>query len=139
MRSFLRKLRSICISTMASMSISSMAIPAHAAGIDISPSGSGITIKPGRMPDMTTSISGLQSAIDEAVMPQIRAVATAVTSVCTIICLVAFLVSVTKLAASAGNPVARHRALTGILFSGVALALFGGACIVVAFFWNFLN
>ena len=51
----------------------------------------------------------------------------------------AFLISVTKLAASAGNPIARQRALAGILFSGVALALFGGAWVVVSFFWNFLG
>jgi len=33
----------------------------------------------------------------------------------------------------------RKTALTGIMFSGVALALFGGAWVVVSFFWNFLN
>ncbi len=114
-----------------------MAVPAYA-DIKIEPSGDGVVIKPGQMPDMTNT-SGIKSAIDATVMGNVRDVAMTITAICSIICLVAFLISVTKLAASAGNPIARQRALAGILFSGVALALFGGAWVVVSFFWNFLG
>ena len=112
-------------------------VPAYAA-IDIKVDGSGVKIQPGDMPDMT-QVTGVKDAVDNLVMPQVRAVAQTITTICTVICLAAFLISVTKLATSAGNPQARQRALTGILISGIALALFGGAWIVVSFFWNFLD
>lgn len=112
-------------------------VPAYAA-IDIQVDGSGVKIQPGDMPDMT-QVTGVKDAVDDLVMPQVRAVTQVITTICTVICLAAFLISVTKLATSAGNPQARQRALTGILISGIALALFGGAWVVVSFFWNFLN
>lgn len=136
----MKKILSRLSSLLLSLPVWMMAVvPAYAAGagIQITPGSGGITIKPGAMPDMT-DVSGIKSAVDELVMPQVRSVAMAITSICTIICFVAFLISVTKLSTSAGNPAARQRALTGILVSGVALALFGGAFIVVGFFWNFL-
>ena len=68
-----------------------------------------------------------------------KKVAQAITGVLTVICFVAFLFCVTKLALSAGNPQTRRMAISGILFSGIALALFGGAWIVVSFFWNLLS
>lgn len=137
-KSPIKKIHSFGAAIAAMMTSLATSVTAYASGIKIDTSGHGITIQPGNMPDMTTSISTLQSAIDDAVMPQVRTIGTAVTSICTIICLIAFLISVTKLATSAGNPANRQRALTGILFSGIALALFGGAWIIVAFFWNFL-
>lgn len=68
-----------------------------------------------------------------------KKVAQAITGVLTVICFVAFLFSVTKLATSAGNPQTRRMAISGILFSGIALALFGGAWVAVSFFWNLLS
>ena len=135
----IKKIRSFWVAITVLLTSLATSVTAHASGIKIETSGSGITIRPGAMPDMTTSISTIQSAIDEAVMPQVRMIGTTVTAVCTIICFIAFLISVTKLATSAGNPTNRQRALTGILFSGIALALFGGAWVVVTFFWNFLT
>lgn len=111
-------------------------IPAYA--IDIQVDRDGVKINPGEMPDMTR-VDGVKDAVDQIVMPQVRSIGLAITSICTIICFAAFLISVTKLSASAGNPQARQRALTGILVSGIALALFGGAWVVVSFFWNFLS
>lgn len=66
-------------------------------------------------------------------------VARAITSIMAIISFLALLFWVAKLATSAGNPQSRKIALTGILFSGVALAIFGGAWVVVSFFWNLLS
>ena len=55
------------------------------------------------------------------------------------ICFVVFFISVTKLATSGSHPMQRRAAILGILWSGVAIALFGGSWIVVSFFWNFLS
>lgn len=66
-------------------------------------------------------------------------IAKTITSVLSIISFVSLLLWVAKLATSAGNPRNRTTALTGILFSGIALALFGGAWVVVNFFWNLLS
>ena len=83
-------------------------VPAYAA-IDIQVDGSGVKIQPGDMPDMT-QVTGVKDAVDDLVMPQVRAVAQVITTICTVICLAAFLISVTKLATSAGNPQVRQRA-----------------------------
>lgn len=68
-----------------------------------------------------------------------KEIAKTVTAILSIVCFVALLVCIAKLALSAGNPQKRSQALTGIFVSGVALALFGGAFIVVSFFWNLLR
>lgn len=67
-----------------------------------------------------------------------KSVAKTITAVLTLVCFIAFLVCIAKLATSAGNPQKRSIALTGILVSGIALALFGGSWVVVSFFWNIL-
>lgn len=119
-------------------SVFGFVFPAHAAAIDIQIDGNGVKIQPGDMPDMTQT-TGVKDAFEDHVMKQVREVAQVITAICTIICFVAFLISVTRLATSAGNPQARQRALSGILVSGIALTLFGGAWVVVSFFWNFLG
>lgn len=70
---------------------------------------------------------------------KVRDVAQTVTTILTIISFACLLFWIARLAMSAGNPMTRKTALTGIMFSGVALALFGGAWVVVSFFWNFLS
>lgn len=88
----------------------------------------------------------IQSQLDNSnqtnlstVEDKVREVARTVTTILTILSFACLLFWIAKLAMSAGNPMTRKTALTGILFSGVALALFGGAWVVVSFFWNFLN
>ena len=73
------------------------------------------------------------------VVDKTKEIAKTVTSILTVISFVCLLFWVAKLAMSAGNPQTRKVALTGILFAGVALALFGGSWVVVSFFWNVLN
>lgn len=68
-----------------------------------------------------------------------KEIAKTVTAILSVVCFVALLVCIARLALSAGNPQKRSQALTGIFISGVALALFGGAFIVVSFFWNLLR
>ena len=45
-----------------------------------------------------------------------------------------FMINVSKLGASAGNPQARSQAITGLLWTGIAIALVGGAGIIFGFF-----
>ena len=73
------------------------------------------------------------------VVDKTKEIAKTVTSILTVISFVCLLFWVAKLAMSAGNPQTRKVALTGILFAGIALALFGGSWVVVSFFWNVLN
>lgn len=141
MKTLWKKLSALLLSSALAVSC---VTPAFAANIvDIKPNGSGgFTISPPgageNPPAMGQDLSSFQSVVEDTLMPTVQQVATTITSICTIICLVAFLISVTKLATSAGNPAARQRALQGILFSGIALTLFGGAWLVVSIFWNFL-
>lgn len=123
------------------LSISST-VPANAAqsGLDISVNGStGITINPGEYPDLNGDLDNVQSEVTEIVTSKAKQVAQTITGICTIICFCAFFYSVTKLSTSASMPLLRRQALVGVLWSGIALALFGGAWIVVAFFWNFFT
>jgi len=87
-------------------------------------------VKPGAFND-NTNLGTVVSTAQE--------VAKTITSILSIISFVSLLVCITKLATSAGNPRNRTVALTGILVSGIALALFGGAWVVTNFFWNLLN
>lgn len=83
-------------------------------------------------------LTGNQTNLD-TVVDKSKDIARTVTSILTIISFTCLLFWVAKLAMSAGNPQSRKIALTGILFSGIALALFGGSWVVVSFFWNVLN
>lgn len=61
-----------------------------------------------------------------------------ITGCCTAIAIGALVVNIGKMAISSGNDSNRKKAQTGILWSGIALAAFGGLTAVVTFFWNFL-
>ena len=61
-----------------------------------------------------------------------------ITSILTITMFIFMLVQFTKLGASGDNDSARKKAIAGILTTGIATALFGGASIIIGFFWNFL-
>lgn len=121
------------------MCIVSVAIPAHAAGtINISGGANGITITPGAAPDMT-DVSNAYDTVGDTVISKGKTVAQTITAVCTIICFVALFISITKLSTSGSHPMQRRMAIMGILWSGVAITLFGGGWVVVSFFWNFLS
>lgn len=92
----------------------------------------------------TVSASSVGSGLDtttnmDTVVTKAQDIAKTITSILTIISFVCLLFWIARLAMSAGNPQTRKIALTGILFSGVALALFGGSWVVVSFFWNILT
>ena len=73
------------------------------------------------------------------VISQYRAIAVAITGILTITMLIFMLIQFTKLGASGDNEMARKKAIMGILTTGIATALLGGATIVVGFFWNVLS
>ena len=60
------------------------------------------------------------------------------TGIATVTLVGAFVVSLTKLGASAGNPQARAGAITACLWTGIASALLGSATIIIGFFFNSL-
>lgn len=63
-------------------------------------------------------------------------VAVGITGVCAITSLLFFLFNITKLGGAGDNERERSLAIRGILFSGLALVLFGGSTVVVGLFWN---
>ena len=99
----------------------------------------GITITPGAYPDLGGDINeDIRGAIAGNVTSKAKSVAQTITGICSIVCFTLLIVNITKLSMKAGDPKGRSAALSGILWSGVAISLFGGAFIVVTFFWNFL-
>lgn len=73
------------------------------------------------------------------VITQYRTIAVAITGILTITMLIFMLIRFTKLGASGDNEMARKKAIMGILTTGIATALLGGATIIVGFFWNVLT
>ena len=65
-----------------------------------------------------------------------KKVAVVITGVCAITSLICFLFCITKLGGAGDNERARQQAIMSILFSGIALMLFGGASVAIGFFWN---
>lgn len=107
-------------------------------GFQISTGANGtITIKPGHQVSIggTDWRSGLTDIIDKY-----KGVAQGILAICAITSLVCFIWAITRLGSSTldSAPHARKQAIMGLLVSGIALALFGGLSVVVAFFWNFL-
>ncbi len=74
----------------------------------------------------------------QGVVNRYKTIALALTSVLTITMLIFMLLQFTKLGAAGDNEMARKRAIMGILTTGIATALLGGATIIIGFFWNAL-
>lgn len=54
----------------------------------------------------------------------------------TLFMVVLFVMQITKLGASAGNPHARSQALNGVMWTGIATTLFGSVTVIIGFFYN---
>ena len=54
----------------------------------------------------------------------------------TLFMVVLFVIQITKLGASAGNPHARSQALKGVMWTGIATTLFGSVTVIIGFFYN---
>lgn len=124
------------------LTLTTTCVPAFAnntdSGINISAGSDGITIKPGTYLDLA-NITDAPEEMAETTISKAKLIGQIITSVCCIICLVFFFINVTKLATSGAMPFQRRQAISGILFSGASLALFGGAWTVITFFWNIFS
>lgn len=108
--------------------------------IQIEINGNGITINPGQYPDMGGTTDGsTPEAAATTLVSKGKLIGQTVTALCAIVCFVFFLINVTKLATSGGMPFQRRAAIIGVLWSGASLTLFGGAWVVISFFWNYLK
>lgn len=107
-------------------------------GIDISANDNGITINPGTYPNLS-NVSDAPEELAKTAISKAKLIGQVVTAICFIICLAFFFVNVTKLSTSGAMSFQRQQAITGILFSGASLAIFGGAWTVITFFWNFFD
>lgn len=68
-----------------------------------------------------------------------RTIASAITGILAVTMFIFMLIQFSKLGAAGDNEQARKRAIAGILTTGIATALLGGATIVIGFFWNILS
>lgn len=73
------------------------------------------------------------------IITKYKSIAVAIMGVLTITMLIFMLIQFTKLGAAGDNEMARKKAIMGILTTGIATALLGGATIIVGFFWGALN
>lgn len=86
-----------------------------------------ITVGDGATGDYTTLLSNSKTT------------ATMILGICVITSILCLFYQITRLGAAGSNEVLRRSALKGILFSGLALAIFGSLTLVVGSFWGFLG
>ena len=72
------------------------------------------------------------------VVSKYQSIASVITGLLTVTMFIFMLIQFTKLGAAGDNESARKKAITGIMTTGIATALLGGATIIIGFFWNFL-
>ena len=73
------------------------------------------------------------------IITKYKSIAVAIMGILTITMLIFMLIQFTKLDAAGDNEMARKKAIMGILTTGIATALLGGATIIVGFFWGALT
>lgn len=135
----------VCIITIVFM-LGISVVPAYAADttsgdghFSIGVGEGGIVINPGAYPDLGGDLdSDLRTEISKTVVDKAKSIAQTITAICSLVCFTVLLVNITRLAQKAADSNGRQKALSGILWSGISLTLFGGSFVVVTFFWNFL-
>jgi len=80
--------------------------------------------------DEAGNMDASSNAAVQEVLGRYRKIGSFVFGFCTVTALLFFIFNITKLSMSAGNDMARNRALKGLLYSGLALSLFGGSSII---------
>lgn len=73
------------------------------------------------------------------ILDKYKMVGQGIMGLCVLVSLVFFILYITKLSAAGSNPMAKRNAVKGILFSGIALAIFGGLPFVISFCLSFLR
>lgn len=98
-------------------------------------------VKVSEAPGGTPTVSVGDGVSDElnagGLVGKAKGIAQIILGICTVISLAMLIINIAKLATSSANEAGRKKAQTGILWSGIALGLFGGLSILVGFFWNF--
>lgn len=72
------------------------------------------------------------------VVSQYRTIASVITGILAVTMFIFMLIQFSKLGAAGDNEQSRKRAIGGILTTGIATALLGGASVIIGFFWNIL-
>lgn len=103
----------------------------------------------GNIFDLVGDDGGINSSSDVAqqntdgsfttIITKYKAIAVAIMGILTITMFIFMLIQFTKLGAAGDNEMARKKAIMGILTTGIATALLGGATIIVGFFWGALT
>lgn len=137
----MRYLRKLALLVVIVLIMSLCSVPAFATdtGMQIQVSGgNGITINPGQYPNLGSADDAPEEAA-KTIISKGKLIGQTITAVCALVYLVFFFINITKLSTSGAMSFQRRQAITGLLWSGVSLALFGGAWTVITFFWNFLT
>lgn len=105
-----------------------LAVPALATDhISISTNGAGGVVI-GSAGSVVTSAADGYSLI----LGKYKSIGQGVVGICVLVSLISLILYITKLAAAGSNPSLRQKAINGIIFSGVALAMFGGLPFIVS-------
>lgn len=86
-----------------------------------------------------SSSTGSVSDSIAAVIGNYKEVAALILGVCVITSIIALMIAISRLGTSGDNERARANAIRAVAFSGLALAIFGSASIVIGAFWNALG
>lgn len=146
----MRHLKKVALLFVAVLMLSISCVPVYASEggddgggnshIQIDVSGTnGITINPGKYPNLNGTGEAAQEEAATKLVSQGKRIGQTITALCAIVCFVFFLINVTKLSTSGGMAFQRRQAIMGVLWSGAALTLFGGAFTVISLFWNYLD
>ena len=73
------------------------------------------------------------------VLNKYKMIGQGIVGLCTIISITALIFYITKLGAAGDNPRLKQSAFSGVMYSGIALALFGGLSSVLYFWLSVLN
>lgn len=93
----------------------------------------------GKINDSSTVAQQNTDGSFTTIITKYKSIATAIMGILTITMLIFMLIQFTKLGAAGDNEMARKKAIMGILTTGIATALLGGATIIVGFFWGALT
>lgn len=112
-------------------------VVAHAGGLTVETDGEGITIAPGQYPSLK---GDLDSTVEEAnnVLDRYRVIGNFIIAIIILLLLGLLILHITNFAKAGDNEQDRKKAMSGMLFCGMAIAIIGSLSLVVAFVQNLL-
>lgn len=75
----------------------------------------------------------------DSILEKYKGLLVFISGIGTITAAIFFVIYITKLGASAGNPMQRHHAVVGLIWSGVSIALLGSVAMWFGYFFYFLK